>query len=87
MFLTTARQLGVPAVLLVCRAPEELVRERLRLRRGDVSDAGWDVFEDMRDRWDEPSPGTRRRAAEIDATDAADAVRAAVEVLRGIGLW
>jgi predicted kinase len=83
-FLTTARQLGVPAVLLVCRAPEELVRERLRLRRGDVSDAGWEVFEGMRDRWDELAAETRRRTAEIDTTDAGEAVRAAVEVLRGM---
>jgi predicted kinase len=85
-FLTTARQLGVPAVLLVCRAPEELVRERLRLRRGDVSDAGWEVFEGMRDRWDDLSAETKRRALEIDTTEATRAVRAAVEVLRERGL-
>ncbi|HKB05479.1 MAG TPA: AAA family ATPase [Gemmataceae bacterium] len=83
MFLTMTRQLGVPAVLLVCRAPEGLVRERLRLRRGDVSDAGWEVFEGMRDRWDELSAETRRRTVEVDTTDAAKAVQRAVDVLRG----
>jgi predicted kinase len=85
-FLTTARQLGVPAVLLVCRAPEALVRERLRVRRGDVSDAGWEVFEGMRDRWDDLSAETGRRAVEINTTDAAEAVRAALGVLRRMEL-
>jgi predicted kinase len=85
-FLTTARQLGVPAVLLACRAPAELVRDRLLQRRGDVSDAGWEVFAGMRDRWDDVSVETKRRTVEVDTTDAAEAVRAGVEGLQGMEL-
>jgi uncharacterized protein len=35
---------GVPVVFLECRAPEEKVRERLRSRTDDVSDATEEVF-------------------------------------------
>ena len=46
--------LGIPAVFLVCRADPALVRERLRARRGDASDADECVYDDLAAKW-EPS--------------------------------
>jgi aminoglycoside phosphotransferase family enzyme/predicted kinase len=80
-FLDAAGKLGVPAVLLVCRADSDVVRQRLHARRGDASDAGWAVYEEMASRWERMSEETERHAAEIDANDAERAVRSAMEAL------
>jgi predicted kinase len=44
-----AESRGVPAVFVECRAPEERVRERLRSRRADVSDATEETYLRQRD--------------------------------------
>lgn len=85
-FLNRARELAIPVVSFVCRLDPGTVRERLLSRRDDVSDASWEVFEEVRDRWEELSPQTRRRTTDIDTTNANEAVRAAVGVLRGMEL-
>jgi predicted kinase len=51
--------LGVRALLLVCEAEPEVVRERLVSRRGGASDAGVAVHERMAERWEEPGAATR----------------------------
>jgi predicted kinase len=81
-FLDMAVRLGVPAVLLICHTDPEIVRERLHARRGDASDAGWDVYEEMAARWERMSEETERHLTEIDTTDADRAFRQAIEVLR-----
>src|SRR5206468_1352984 len=43
-FLEAAARLCVPAMLLLCRASAEVVKARLARRRGDVSDADWEVY-------------------------------------------
>jgi uncharacterized protein len=55
-FLDLARRLAVPAVVLVCQAPPEVVRARLDARRGDPSDATWAVYEQLAGAWDPPGP-------------------------------
>jgi uncharacterized protein len=85
-FFDLARRLGVPGVLLVCRADVAVVRERLRKRRGDVSDADAGVYDEMSAQWDALSPETRRRTIDVDTTDAETATRAAIEGLRRAGL-
>jgi len=81
-FLYTARKQGVPSLLFICQTDPEVAQVRLRTRRGDASDAGWEVFQAMRDRWEAPSPETRPCTTVIDTTDAATAARAAIYVLR-----
>src|SRR5262249_22745164 len=85
-FLDAARRLGVPGLLLVCQADAAIVRERLRKRRCDVSDADAGVYEEMAAQWDALSPETTRRAVEIDTTDAATATQAAMQSLARTGL-
>ena len=43
-----ARELGVPFSILACEAPLPVLRERLRARRGDASEADAAVLERMR---------------------------------------
>jgi aminoglycoside phosphotransferase family enzyme/predicted kinase len=55
-FLDLAARLAVPALLVVCRAEPDVVRQRLGGRRGDVSDADWFVYRQAAVRWEEPGP-------------------------------
>jgi aminoglycoside phosphotransferase family enzyme/predicted kinase len=74
-FLDAAVRLGVPALVLQCRAAAAIVRARLAGRRGDVSDADWSVFEQTAREWQPAGERTRRSLAVIE-TD-----RGATEVL------
>lgn len=68
-FIRLAREVGVPAACLVCRAdPEELGR-RLKGREGDPSDATWEVMLAQRSRAEEPE--TAEGARVVDAADLA----------------
>jgi aminoglycoside phosphotransferase family enzyme/predicted kinase len=60
LFLDAATHWGVPAPWLLCRAAPETVRRRLSLRRGDVSDADWAVYQEAAAAWEEPATATRR---------------------------
>jgi predicted kinase len=81
-----AKVRGIPAVFLQCRADPALVRERLRARRGDASDANEQVYDEIAARWDDDHPRYRHQTFEIDTTDAGRAVEQALGVLRGMGL-
>jgi aminoglycoside phosphotransferase family enzyme/predicted kinase len=83
-FLELARKLRVAAVMLVCEARPEVVRERLDRRTGDASDATWAVYRAVA--W-EPIPAAAGRQVVPIATDGtADPVAAAVTALRDRGL-
>jgi predicted kinase len=85
-FLVRATQLAVPGLLLVCRTDPELVRERLRARHGDVSDADERVYDELAEKWEPAIPRYERPTVEIDTTDAGRALDQALGVLRGMGL-
>jgi predicted kinase len=59
-FLDHAVRWGVPALFLVCQVEPDVARARLRNRRGDVSDAGWTTYQQLRASWEEPGVPTRR---------------------------
>ncbi|MFT4978763.1 MAG: aminoglycoside phosphotransferase family enzyme/predicted kinase [Myxococcota bacterium] len=50
-FIGLARELGVRVAFLECQAPPEVVRQRLRARSGDVSDADWSIYLRKRASW------------------------------------
>lgn len=56
MFVHAAISWGVPTHLLVVHAPPELIRQRLAERRGDPSDATWEVYEAARAKWSPIDP-------------------------------
>ena len=82
-FLAVAALWCVPTALLVCRATPETARARLAVRRNDVSDADWDVYERLAERWQEPNDEERGVLHEI-TTDGTqeDALRQAMDALR-----
>ncbi|HKB04495.1 MAG TPA: AAA family ATPase [Gemmataceae bacterium] len=86
LFLEEAGQARAPAVFLVCRAEPQLVRERLRARRGDASDADERVYDELAAKWEPDDARYERQTVEIDTTDAEAATRAAIEVLKRAGL-
>jgi aminoglycoside phosphotransferase family enzyme/predicted kinase len=51
-FLDAAVRWGVPAVILVCQAEPETVRQRLESRREDASDADWSVYLQFAATWE-----------------------------------
>jgi uncharacterized protein len=84
--LYAARKFGVPAICLVCRADPSLVRERLRNRRGDASDADERVYDELAARWEAGDPRYQRQTVSIDTTDAGRALEQALGVLQEMGL-
>jgi predicted kinase len=86
-FLDAAVRGGVPGLLIVCRADPQVVRQRLEKRRGDASDADWNVYQRLAARWEEPGKWTRGLLSEIH-TDAGEkeTLEQALGVLRGWGL-
>jgi aminoglycoside phosphotransferase family enzyme/predicted kinase len=64
-FLETAARWAVPGLVLLCRAEPETVRQRLAGRRGDISDADWDVYVQAATRWEEPTEVTRQAVREV----------------------
>jgi uncharacterized protein len=86
-FLGAARRLGVPGLLLVCRAGPEAVRQRLASRGGDVSDADWHVYLELAAGWQTPRPLTRGALREIDTGgEREQALASALRALAEAGL-
>jgi uncharacterized protein len=50
--LEIAAALRVPALVVECQAPPEVVRDRLAHRQGDPSDADWGVYQALAGRWE-----------------------------------
>lgn len=87
LFLDAGMRWGVSAILLLCRADPEVVRERLRSRRGDASDADWQIYLEATRRWEEPAPLTRAAQREIDTgREIGGSLASALDALREIGL-
>ena len=76
-FLYTARKQGVPGLLFLCQTDPAVVRERLRARRGDASDADEHVYDQMKAQW---QPTTN--AVEVDTTDSSRALESPIAQLR-----
>ncbi len=78
---------GVPAVLLVCQAPPEIVRARLEERRGDHSDATWEVHRHLADQWEDwkAPDGLVSRSIDTDGP-LASVVAKSIAALREAGL-
>jgi predicted kinase len=87
MFLETAQRWVVPHILLLCRADPEVVRQRLESRRGDASDADWNVYLQAVLRWEEPSPSTRHVVRDLHTGgDFKQAYAQALHILRELRL-
>jgi predicted kinase len=71
-FLEAAGRLAVQAVFLWCRASPEIAKRRVSERRGDVSDATVEVYDQAAARWQEFGPLTRRTAREVNADGTPD---------------
>jgi len=67
-FLDAGRRWGVPALLCVCQADATVIQQRLAARRGDVSDADWQVYQQVAQEWEPP-----QAAHVIDTSGALDA--------------
>jgi len=78
-FLSAADRLGVPTGWLICEGPEDVVRDRLAQRRGDVSDADWQVYLQARAHWEPIDAVTMRRTCRVTTTAPPD------ELLRQVG--
>lgn len=77
--LDAADRLAVPTGWLICEAPEEVVRDRLAQRRGDASDADWQVYLQARAHWEAADAVTMRRTCRVTTTMPPD------ELVRGVG--
>ena len=85
-FLGRAQFLGIPALFFVCQAEATLVRERLRARRGDASDADERVYDELAAKWQPYLSSHVHRTVEIDTTDAGRALEQAIRALGANGL-
>jgi aminoglycoside phosphotransferase family enzyme/predicted kinase len=72
-FFDAALRWGVPALFLVCEADAATVKARLDARRGDASDADWEVYLHAARRWEEPGGQVARSTRRIAAGESADA--------------
>jgi hypothetical protein len=80
-FLEAARRLAVPAVLFVCEAPVERVRQRLAQRRGDASDADATIYEEARRAWEPLGARSGGATVLVRAAEAAVALSDALAAL------
>lgn len=87
MFLDVARRWAVPTLMLVCETDAVTVRERLKARTGDASDADWAVYRHAVASWQPLSPRSSAFAVTIPAGGTSDkSVAAALTVLVNRGL-
>lgn len=86
-FLGLAEECGVPGMLFLCEAEPALVRERLAQRVGDASDADWEVYQLLADKWEPLTSASRRQSRQIDTTMAESATHTALNHLRDAGLF
>lgn len=64
-FLSAADRLAIPTGWLICEGPEAVVRDRLAQRRGDASDADWQVYLQARALWEPVDVVTLRRTCRV----------------------
>ena len=66
--IDVARRRGVPVQFLECRISQQLAHQRLEARTDDVSDAGIDVYENLKEAWEPPSPPVARVHRVVDTS-------------------
>lgn len=59
-FLNMAVSCGVPSAMLLCQADPTTIRNRLNSRRGDASDADWNVYLRTAASWEDVGEGVAR---------------------------
>ena len=64
-FLEVAQKWGIPVVFLVCQSEPATIKGRLDARRGDASDADWNIYLEVARRWEPPGRRTRRTVRTI----------------------
>jgi aminoglycoside phosphotransferase family enzyme/predicted kinase len=79
MARSLAETLGVPFAFVECRPEIEVCRDRLRGRKGGVSDGRLEVFDDFVRKWE---PITELDASEHVVVDTARPIEASMKVLR-----
>ena len=85
LFVSAARRLGLPALVLVCVAQEDTIRTRLEQRRADPSDADWSVYQEAAKNWEPPAPAS---FIAIDMNGAPEeGVQVALQRLQVSALW
>jgi uncharacterized protein len=84
LFLDLAVRWGVPALALHCAASDEVVRQRLRRRKGNASDADWNVYRQLAATWGPFGEATRRHVVTLDADRSPEqVVEQALQALEG----
>jgi hypothetical protein len=78
-FLDAARDWGVPARILVCRASPAQVRQRLSDRSGDPSDADWSIYQHVERTWEACG---WRTAAVLDEIDTSGPIESSLALAR-----
>jgi aminoglycoside phosphotransferase family enzyme/predicted kinase len=71
-FLAAARRWGVPTGMILCQADPDTVRQRLRSRTADASDADWPVYQQLAREWEEVGPATRALTHPLDTNGTAE---------------
>lgn len=87
-FMEAAVRCGVPGLILLCQANSETARQHIAQRRGDASDADWNVFLRLAEDWEDFGNTTRKLLHPISTErNPEQAVSNALEVLRVVGLY
>jgi len=76
LFLDAAIRRGVPVLFLVCTAAPGTIKQRLESRRGDASDADWQVYLEAARRWQAPGDKTARVLRQLATDESAGAALA-----------
>jgi hypothetical protein len=82
--LAAAARHRLPAHVLYCSAPRDVLRDRLRSRTGDVADADAGLLDEQERKWEEFTDTERSAVTTLDTTRPADTV--AEEVARHLNL-
>jgi len=86
-FFNLAARLCVPAVLLECQAPADVIRERLATRQGDASDADWSIYEAASRAWQPAAADPAKRQHVVPSGGTREATTLlALAVLRQVGV-
>ena len=86
-FSELAARFALPVLFLRCNTDPEVVRQRLRGRVGDPSDADWRVYREAASRWQEPGPLTGEILREVPSGETeAQTLSRVVAVLRECAL-
>ncbi len=66
-FIEAAERLAIPVVCLLCEANPDVIHRRINDRRGDASDADWNVYLSAAKQWEPSAPDAKRTTTVIDS--------------------